>query len=371
MQDETLQTEENVGAADDYFAGHTELIDDNGAPLSEPEEKLEAKPAVKPAVKPAAKPDVKTEPEGLKEVPDGFEGRFFEKGEKGVTFKGDDAMNFLFPDGETPTRFKYSPINIVPEDPAAAAASKGDDVPAWKKQLEEEKTYRTNLRTSLLSPLEHYKQALKANYTPEQALTYAEQQTLSAFEEHITERQYELEAKRREELEKEGTSKGEIAELRSRAAANEALFYAEAGGKEAFDALMFGTVGKDGKPKPGVGSEDIWMLFKLSNPDVQTSKMTAKQLNEKMATWWTRYASNKENLAYAWKIVKGTLFEKMRPYIIDKTRATVQNQIQSNREGNFRRAGLQPSARTPRGEQNSTLDAYFNPMESREGIASV
>jgi hypothetical protein len=280
-------------------------------------------------------------------------------------------MKFLFPEGESPTRFKYQPIPLVAEDPAALAKP-ADDTPAWKKQLEEEKTYRNNLKASLFTPLEHFENALKANYTPEQALAYAKQQSMAAFEEHITERQYEMEAKRREEIEKEGMTKGEMAALQSKASANEALFYNEVGGKEAFDQLLFGSVDKNGQPKPGVGSEDIWMMFKLANPDLNTQKLTGKQLNDKMASWWTRHAADKERLAFTMKVVKGTLFDKMRPYLIDKIRNTAQSQIASNREGNRRQpSGLSPAPKTTRSEQDPTVNAFFNPSASREGLATV
>jgi len=369
LETETGTDTPDAPASDDYFSGHTQLVNDDGTPAA-PEAADPAKPAAKaaPAAKPGEKP-VEGD-DGLKEVPDDFHGRFFEKDDKGVVaFKGEDAVKFLFPEGENATRFKYQPIHVEPDDPNKPVVL--DRAAERKKVIDAEKEYRKNLTDNLSSPLRIIRDAMSQGRNPQESLALAEQQIREAIQEHLAERQLDVDDKRREQYETEGTTKAEMAELKARAATNEAMFYQEVGGKEAFDHLFFGRV-KDGKHQPGIGSEDVWMLFKMCNPDVQTSKLTGKQLNDKMGDWWTRTAANRESLAFAYKIVKGTLTERLRPYLISKTRETALRQNNANREGNIKRGmGLRAPAKNPKNGADRTLDAFLNPAASREDIADI
>jgi hypothetical protein len=91
-----------------------------------------------------------------------------------------------------------------------------------------------------------------------------------------------------------------------------------------------------------------------------------------MGDWWTRTAANRESLAFVYKIVKGTLTEKLRPYLISKTRETALRQNNANREGNIKRGmGLRAPAKNPKNGADRTLDAFLNPAASREDIADI
>lgn len=374
MTEETTAETETTGA-DDYFSGHTELITDEGAPVGKETADPAAAPAEKAAPVASPTPAAHGTDKPQTEIPEGFEGRFFEKDDKGaVTFKAEDAAGFLFSDEKNETRFKYQPINTVAEDPAAVAAAGAPQEPAWKKEMAEQKKYADEMRDGLFMYEKHYMEAINAGKDPAWSAQYARQKTQERLQEHLEEVKYANEVKRREALEKEGLTKAERADLKVRAATNEALFYQDAGGKEAFDWLMFGGRGKDGKMKEGVASQEMWMLFKLSNPGIQNEKLTAKKLNEKMSDWWTELSADRERLAFAYQIAKAKLMmtPSFKNNLIAKIRATAQGQIKTNREGAVRRPmGLTPAAKTPRTEADKTMTAFFDPMASREGLASV
>jgi len=378
MTDETTQENETAEVTtDDYFASHSELIDDHGEAISD----TKAEPSVKQTeplketVKPVEKNVAPVVTSDVKaDIPDGFFGSFFDKDDKGtVNFKAEDAMKILYPETDD-ARFKYSPIGVIP-DSQAPAPNPADNEPAWKKQLAEERTYRQNLKTNLLTPLQHMRTALQQGYTPEQALAYAEQQTLTPLDELFAERDYENQIKQREMVENEGKTKAEMAELKSLSKANEAKYYDKFGGQNAFNQVFFGYKDKAGKQQPGIASDYVWHLFKMSNPETTQAKLTGKQLGEKMESWWTKFTSDADNMAFLYETARGRmmLHPTMKENLISKIRATAQAQNKAIREGTVQRAsGLTPASKTAKSENaNATLDAFFNPGASREEIATV
>lgn len=377
MTDETTQENETAEVTtDDYFASHSELIDDHGEVISD----TKADPSVKQAeqaVKPVEKnvaPAAAVAPDAKADIPDGFFGSFFNKDEKGaVSFKAEDAMKILYPESED-ARFKYSPISVIP-DSQAPQANPADNEPAWKKQLAEERTYRQDLKTNLLTPLQHARKALEQGYTPEQALAYAEQQTLTPLEEMFAERDYENQVKQREMLENDNNTKAEMKKLEALSKANEAKYYEKFGGQNAFNQVFFGYTDKAGKQQPGIASDYVWHLFKMSNPETTKEKLTGKQLGEKMESWWTKFTADADNMAFLYETARGRmmLHPTMKENLINKIRATAQAQNKTIREGMVQRAsGLTPASKTAKSENaNATLDAFFNPGASREEIATV
>lgn len=379
MSEELETTQENETTevtTDDYFASHSELIDDHGGAISDTKADPVSKPAPAPAAaNPQADPKAAPVADTAKaDIPDGFFGTFFDKDDKGaVNFKAEDAMKMLFPESDD-ARFKYSPIGVIP-DSQAPQPSATDNEPAWKKQLAEERTYRQNLKTNLLTPLQHVRAAIQQGADIERALAYAEQQTLSPLEDIFAERDYQNQLKQREELENQGRTKAEMAELKALSKANEAKYYEKFGGQNAFNQVFFGYTDKAGKQQPGIASDYVWHLFKISNPETTKEKLTGKQLGEKMESWWTKFTSDADNMAFLYEAARGRmmLHPTMKENLINKIRTTAQAQNKANREGTVQRAsGLNPVSRTTKSENtDATLNAFFNPSASRDEIASV
>jgi hypothetical protein len=369
---ETEAPPSNQAVEPDYFGEHAEMIDDDGNPVSETKAP-EKKPEATPAAKEAPKKEGDDTPPAIKDVPEDFTGRFYEKDEQGaVNFKGEDAMGFLFPEKETQTSFRYTPLSVKPNSMAPAPAP--DEPPAWKKEMEAERNYGKTLRENLLSPLKYIREFATGNpnATYEQALQYAEQKSLQQLEEHLAERKWENDVKRRETIEKEGRTAAEKAAIKERAGINEALFVDEVGGSDAWNKLIFGYRSKDGKMQKGLAGDDLLMLFEIAHPEVRGRELTEKEYNDKLHSFYYGLAADRQKISWFYNnVVKGSLFKHLRPHVVDKIRNTKRTQDKQNREGNLRRPGPKggPKNQTISGDEQ-TLQQFLDPAAERD-VAAV
>jgi len=369
-----------------YFGSHTEMIDDAGNPIGDalpaPKEEadLNADAAAADEAAKAGKVGDKAGPGQPDKTPtaptEGFLSRFYKPDDKGVNqFQSDAAIKLLYPEGDGAKPFAYAPVNVKLEDPATTKA-KSEELPAWKQDLEGERKYRTDLKTSYFSALDLYDKAIKANYTPEDARAYAQQESMKVLEEHFSERQYDAEGKRAEANEKRTTSESEMRAVRDQATKNEMAYHEAFGGQQGFHEVFFGYKDSKGQQQQGLASDYLWQMFKIANPEHKNGGWTAKDLGQKMENWYVNMAADPDSMKFLVEIARGKLMldPTMKRMLIDKVRSTATGQNKANRAGNIRRgAAGQPTPRTPKAEEGtpSALHAFLNPAEPRENAEEV
>lgn len=367
--------EQGAPAGDDYFSSHTELIDNDGTVI-EPGEKTEKEETKGDNVIEEDKTqkgdtDPKQNQEDFK--PKDFNERFFERNEKGevVNFKAEDALGFMIPDKGSEQSFRYNPIHVITEE--EAKNRKPEDLPQAPKSIKDQHVelhkHFKEVEDQVMKPILTIAKAIDEGFTPEQALQSALREVREYVTNYQNERKMKFEADYLESLEKKGTSKEAVAKIQQQAQINETKMHQYFGGKDAYESVFFGYQDKDGKFKPGLASEDLWMVFRLSNPGIDEKKMTAKELQQSMSEWYPKFASNMDNLLWLRKIGMATLFEKNKPHIIDAIRRNAQRGNQTKREGTQHKAG---GLKTPaKNSGTSALDAFMNPMGDRESIATI
>jgi len=372
-------------AGDDYFSQFTKLVDDSGKEIEsgEPDEKKTGEPAgeKKGAEDPTkkqgdAEPEKKGEekkPEPLKDVPEGFEGRFFQKGEKGdVTFKAEDALGFMLPDKDSEQAFRYSPISVITEEQAKTRTGETPVAPkSTKDELLEMNKHFQEVEEKMLSPISLIASAIDKGYSVEQALAYAQQETRKYLTTYQSEKKAEFEANYYDRLEKTGSSKESSSKVMQQAQINEAKMHQWFGGKEQFESVFFAHKGKDGKLQPGLATEDLWMAFRIANPGVEEKKLTSAELQKEMSDWYPKFASRMENLLWLRKVAMATLFEKTKPHLFDAVRKNAGRGAQTKGEGKqYGPGGVKTPAKGSKGEA-SALDAFLHPNIDRSGIATI
>ena len=386
VETETVETESK---GDDYFSSFTTLVDDDGKELSDPDvlgKKDDSGDLKDSKGEPEVDKKNNGEPDKTKENPkkgegeqkdpekesEGFVSRFFDKSEKGeLSFKAEEALDFMAPNKESEHAFRYSPISVITDE--EAKARKGNESPevtkTTKDELLEMNKHFGEVEQKMFSPISIIASAIDKGYSVEQALQLAQSEVRKELAAYQTEKKAEFEANYYDRLEKNGMTKEQNAKMMQQVSINESKMHQFFGGKEAFESVFFAHKGKDGKLTPGLATEDLWMAFKIANPQINEKKLTQSELHKEMENWYPKFASNMENLLWLKKVAMATMFEKTKPHIINAIRKQGMKSAASKNEGKQNGpGGIKTPAKGAKGD--SEMEAFFNPTAKR-GIASV
>ncbi|CAK0764476.1 hypothetical protein CCP3SC15_300029 [Gammaproteobacteria bacterium] len=349
---------------EDFFNdANYELVDDKGNPLSldegknaeaaktetnqkkEPQPAQQAKPAegqkppeanAQEQQKPA---ETKAEETKRLEIEKGF---YDEQGNL-----KDDVFDFFGVGGDG---FKYEP-KIEPQAQMQQPKPGEQDVPEWKRQMDQERTYRDTIRQNLFGPIARIKEYISQGYTAEQAAQQVEAEYGGILNDHFSQRDYEQRYAEKEAQAKEIARTTEMAKLEPISSSNQAEIAAKMGGIEKYQQLMF---------SPEVGGPVLRWLFDQMNPD--KAKMPPEKLGSELNSWWTRFSADKNNLNFAVKMALSNLQQRMFPDMVKRIRANAQAQTAQHKEGAIGAPGRMPAntASLSPDDQPDEVDKYLS-----------
>lgn len=345
-------------ATNEFF--DDKVYDDDGNELKTEEEKKEAKTEEKPKgeVKEGEDKD-KVEEKPINPI--GFENTFFDKNEKGETaFNAENALNFFSPKEKGQLDFSY----LAPQFQAPTEKPAEEDKrTAAQKYWEGEQKYRTELSTNLNTGLDAYKKAREAGHGEAEAFAYGQQQSSEYMNKHIGEREIERNIKREEELEQRTANSEASNTVKNMARSNEMVLINHLGGQENYNAMFFGYKDDKGVAQPGLGTNVVYKLFELANPQARKIK-DGQTYGVEVNKFWNNYIGDSDtgmnNLQFVWDIVRSQMQRKFMPDIIKQVRGVKEKEMnhkELNRGKGPVVAGGQPRIKEQGG---SGLNRYFN-----------
>jgi len=367
----------NDGGAgdDDYFTTHSTLVDElTGEPIEETEsiEPTQKGDKTGTTEKPnTQKGDGKSE-NPFEGIPEGLHERLFNKTEDGnMTFKAEEALNFMLPDKDSDQAFRYSPIPVI-SDEQAKTRQAGDQPQAPKSYKDELLEMEKNIEEAeekLNKPLAIVANAIDQGYTPEQALQLAKNEIAKIHREYSRDQRVDFQSKHHEGSRTSQEEAAKRKEITQQATINEAQAHQWFGGKDVFESVFFAHKNQKGEMVPGLASQDLWALFQIANPGIREKQLTGKELQNSMVDWWPKFASDMNNLKFLRRIGMAALFEKTRPHLFDAVRKQGARSTQAKREGTQHRTG---GLRTPakKGGSADPMAAFLNPV-SDDSVAVI
>jgi hypothetical protein len=265
-----------------------EFVDQDGA--AEPQKEVKPAPA-------------KTENPVKKEDP---------KDPLATDFLGDDGKFSADKFAESFAAYKpkpfeqYLPSIVKPEPPKAGE----EQLPEWKKELNERKQYENEMRASLFLYESFLTQALQAGNDFDTARRIAQEEIQRRLNEHLQERDYEMRAQRDEKSRKEQMDRVEMERITPIALANRSMVAEEFGGMSKLDMLL--THAELG------GGYTMW-LFKQQNPEAKfSSDVEYRQAVEK---WWVKFAQSPDNIRRIANVGLAMLRQKYFPQVVEHIKA--------------------------------------------------
>jgi hypothetical protein len=229
--------------------------------------------------------------------------------------------------------FKY-------EKPKPLASPSADVAPvvAPKSWLEDFSTYEGNIRQNLLGPLEKLWNSNLAAGVPQDdpvmrniQAEYAEQS--QSVEAHLRQKQAEFEDKHIESVLSGERSRAQAMETAAKSQAVQTMLEQEAGGKDAYMELMFGTADQSGNFVQGPGAEVINYLFdmQMGNKENPTT--------EDYQNWWRDFSANETNARTVFKIASALHLQNNYENVLSSARNEWEKQSKTRREGTMRSPG--------------------------------
>lgn len=359
MNEETVQTEpvvdEQTAAMEDYV-----LYDDDGNQLDESGKPMVEQGQPEPTVQPPQTPQAPQQttqqqqkqevPEKTKqEVPDGFEKMFYKEQDGGQhQFSAEAALDFLRPQKETNTAFRYEPTPLKDAPPPTEPADGKDE---WEKAYEEKQSFVSGLKDNMFMWKKHYYEAVQSGYQPEQALQYAESKVSEMVDREVMKYTHNFD---KEQAKKQYDSQqSSLANLKYKQNArnNESMFINELGGEDNYTEFMFGKKAGD-KFVPGAGTEIIRKIYEIANPDFHS--MNKAEADKHIAEWWNKTVGDERtglnNLQFFYNLAKYAITNKYLPKFVETSRNMQNSQNARNQTGLEKRtSGLTPSAPAPKG----------------------
>ena len=354
-------TEQAEVVSQDQFTNdlvNEQLIDDEGNPLkTEKEKEPDKEPDKEPeaegdkAKADAAKLDKKTKEADKK--PTGFDARFFKKNEKSgkEEFDPDTALSFFTPKDGDKLRFSgYTPKTVIEtkKDGDKTAIDPRDFKALAKRDIEEEKKYRDGVREHLFLFQKRFGEYRAAGHEETASL----QATARDIEDYLggilKEREYETSAQRKEREYKEAQDMKETAQLEQQARSNELVFANTLGGIEQYNSLMFDK---------NLGGVVMNKLFDLMNPGFKVASQ--EELQGKMQQWYTRLASDMNNLQYVYEMALARLQMRHWPKIVERVRSAKATGDTKKAQATLKTPdGIVTNSRTPK--EPDALDKYLS-----------
>jgi len=181
-----------------------------------------------------------------------------------------------------------------PEQPAAASPE--DNVPEWKRHMEEERTYKNTLREHKLSPLQKVAEMIDSGVDAGEALrtVYSEQEKM--LNDHFEEYDYERRLTREEQHRKDMSESTRYEEMTERAKTNISSIVAALPGKDnqekmgLFQHIMF---------SPEIGAPILNREFSKQNPGYE--KLPPAEQKKLADKFLVSVQSDKRELNYLWE----------------------------------------------------------------------
>ena len=346
----------------DGFFSDKEIVEE---PAQQPEKGEKKEPVEvekqKPAENKTAAPVIEKKVEGVTEpkFSDFVNEKFLKKGEDGSSsFDSESALSFL--KGKDNLAFKYVPPVRAP---AKAETVNAEPVNPYKKQIEEERQYKTTLAEQANMWPKKYAEGIKAGYSAEDAIRYANGATNTWLEDQIAEWKYKRESESAEARGKEELTEREHSQLRQKAAVNEQAYINHLGGQKQYDEFMFGKT-VDGKWVKGYATDYIYKVYDLMNGD---KKSHTKADYER---WWDKYASEPSNLALAYEVGMAKLQQELLPHLIQRG---VEKHKAGERQKGLAKRRDGGTVRTASVETNmNDLNSFFqDPGQRGQGIETI
>jgi hypothetical protein len=190
------------------------------------------------------------------------------------------------------TSFFNAKPQIGAYQPPIEAPKPGDAVaqpqtPEEKRRalIEERRTYQTNMQTSLLAYKQFYTQARNQGMSEQQADAQAEYKIREWLNDHMVERDFEMQQKEREDYDKQRNDELNTTRLQPVADANLALVSREFGGMERLGKLL---THKD------LAGPYVSMIFEQANPGIKFKSQG--EYAKAMDAWFVKVAQNPDNV---------------------------------------------------------------------------
>lgn len=349
--DNPNDTQVNDQMVNDFFADADGLIDqDTGAPVSNdifnpdpqppsqqpvdngqnpkstPQSQQPANPSSQQQAPAGQQQQAASQSQQAPAGPQGIEKEFFKTDDKGnPVFDIDAALSKLYPQNDR--AFQYSgvkdprgalqqaPLQQQPQQP------KEPEKEPWQIEFEKREQTRKTYIDNLSLGLNFVNEALKAGYEPEQAINYANQQIQWLIDQEMAKLDYQNRYKADQEEKQRIAKEKEILQLKPRSDSVHRMLYTKAGGKDKFDALIFGTPSADGKKlQGGYGVDVLNMLFDIAHLGQQLPS-DGNKLYQMYQDWYTRFSANENNLRFVYDVAMARLQKAMMPHIINFVRS--------------------------------------------------
>jgi len=225
--------------------------------------------------------------DGGAKAPGNFESRF-------LTAEGEDGSKALNPEellsflGDKGNDYEYTGRAYAKEGAPERVESES---PAWKKELEEEQTFRDNITDNMLLYDKALMEALQAGHQFEQARQVARQHVDGILQKEFKQRDFENQVKWRESNEKQWSEQQTQSQIAARAATNEQARIQQVGGQAAYQDLMFNHGGKI-----------INKLYDLMNPSA-SGKFSQAQMGQELDRWWKTICADKSTYDFVNRLV--------------------------------------------------------------------
>jgi hypothetical protein len=273
---ESAETGVDQGALQDDFDG--EILSQEG-PLPKPASGKNEKPVVdKPIAAPVEKPAAAAAQPAEQPKASDLDEMVF----------GKDGFNH-----EKYTSFFNAKPNLGPITPPIDAPKPGETAaPAIKTPeeerrayVEERRTYMSNMSNSLMAFGQFYAEARKQGLDENQAYARAESRVRDWLGDHMIERDFEMNAKLREQERKTETESSATARMQPMADANLATVAKEYGGMERLHKLL---------THQELAGPYVALFFEQSNPGARFKSQA--EYSKALDTWFVKVAQNPENV---------------------------------------------------------------------------
>lgn len=221
-----------------------------------------------------------------------------------------------------------------------------------EQQIEEFRTYRTNLSKNLSVGLDYVAQAIQAGYTPQQAIDYAKGKLGTEIQDHLTDWQFQKQREFDEKRMREHQEQIDAANTRPMSESNHNLVAAEYGlNRKQLDSLLF---------SPEYGLKHIGRMFDLAHPGL--IEKGGEEAQKALNNFYVKFTGKRENIRYLVELARADVSRKLQPQLMARFRAAGAEQEKNGKLASVRPSNKQP---TPNRKTPGGLDDYLHGPDKR------